>query len=769
MGGATVGESINLELNLSATAQIGLNDAAVRTLAGISSGAIDLNTFKGKSNAIFYALIGAGQTNFDSSWHFMQNFGRVPIYNGFAFPGGGGNNSYSSFVKVSLSDGSVPVKTSFIYSGSSSHYVPATCIDSSGNYYQINNLGWPNSAVWVITKFDSSGNVVFEKSLRINPFGSYVIVLGAICDSSGNIYVTGYAQTSPGQYGYLIKFDSSGTLLWGKSIYPSGGQNQVYGRPAFLSNGNILCIARFNTTSYYLVEYNSSGTLISSQLPTWAPVLAAGNHIIDSIDTDSSGNIFIKGNTGTQGTTYVAKLNSSRAVQWVRSITTTNQYTGDGPIVADQAGGCLVAQGNYTTGFCSLVGIDSSGTMSFTRELSTGGSSATWDQNYLANMVVSGGQMVFSFGHYTHTAGSSSTTPTSALGVLPKDGSGLGVYRLNGILFYYNIGSATVATTQGGTTVTLSLNNDASYSATSVTADQLTTRTSPTTNSFPYTMTSTTGSIDATVKGSYSYTRAGTYSWICPTGVTSASVVAIAGGSGGASAAPGSSGSAGAGGALAYRNNIAVTAANPYQVVVGGGGGGGPAASGWWNAGGAGGVSSFNIPSGSVPLQVYAQGGFPTGSGCNVYTIGGGSPTGGPVCSYAKGDAYFIGGAGQRCYSGGGAAGYAGGGFGLILTNGYSPTGGGGGGGGPLSQPGGGVGLGGIGPTGGPGTTTPGSFGYNKFFGGGGTPGQSGFVQYTPECGDYNLSPGGNGGNGGVRIVYPGSSRSFPNTDVSSR
>ncbi len=51
LGGSTVGQSIALELGLSATGQISLNDAAVRTLAQVASGAIVMPTnFWGKAN-----------------------------------------------------------------------------------------------------------------------------------------------------------------------------------------------------------------------------------------------------------------------------------------------------------------------------------------------------------------------------------------------------------------------------------------------------------------------------------------------------------------------------------------------------------------------------------------------------------------------------------------------------------------------------------------------------------------------------------------------
>lgn len=50
LGGSTAGQSINLELSQSATAQVSLNDTNVRSLAGVASGAIVMPTnFYGKS------------------------------------------------------------------------------------------------------------------------------------------------------------------------------------------------------------------------------------------------------------------------------------------------------------------------------------------------------------------------------------------------------------------------------------------------------------------------------------------------------------------------------------------------------------------------------------------------------------------------------------------------------------------------------------------------------------------------------------------------
>jgi hypothetical protein len=63
LGGTATGASIAVELGGSGTSQISLNDANVRTLAGVPAGAITIPTdFYGKSNT-FFATISSDQTN----------------------------------------------------------------------------------------------------------------------------------------------------------------------------------------------------------------------------------------------------------------------------------------------------------------------------------------------------------------------------------------------------------------------------------------------------------------------------------------------------------------------------------------------------------------------------------------------------------------------------------------------------------------------------------------------------------------------------------
>ena len=256
--------------------------------------------------------------------------------------------------------------------------------------------------------------------------------------------------------------------------------------------------------------------------------------------------------------------------------------------------------------------------------------------------------------------------------------------------------------------------------------------------------------------GSQSYTTAGTYSWVAPAGVTSVSVVAVGGGNGGYYARGGSAG------ALAYANNITVVPGNAYSVVVGA-----AVAGAAFITGSNAGFSSFNTST------VKACGGQNSGTGGTVINGTGGS-----------------GGAAASAGGGAGAGGYSGSG-GAATSSGAGNAGAGGGGGsagarrqsGCNSYPtggGGGVGILGQGSNGTAGTA-PGCCGGP---GGGGSGGASGnsavYATSGGNGGAYGAGggsggiiacsflSGGSGGVGAVRIIWPGTTRSFPSTCAGS-
>ena len=224
------------------------------------------------------------------------------------------------------------------------------------------------------------------------------------------------------------------------------------------------------------------------------------------------------------------------------------------------------------------------------------------------------------------------------------------------------------------------------------------------------------------MRGESFYVIPDTYSWVCPAGVTSVSVVCIGGGAGS------SGGAASGGGGLGYINDFAVTPGNSYTVRVGEKGRSG------MMAGGYNGGDSYFINTSTVK----GGGGIADGAGGTYTGDGGGNGSAG------------------NSNGGGGAGGYSG--------DGNSGTGGAGADGTTGSRMGGGgVGAHGEGSSGTPNT------------GQGGSGGQEGytFMGSNETSADGGLFGGGasnrwatQGAGGCVRIIWPGDTRQFPSTDA---
>jgi len=255
------------------------------------------------------------------------------------------------------------------------------------------------------------------------------------------------------------------------------------------------------------------------------------------------------------------------------------------------------------------------------------------------------------------------------------------------------------------------------------------------------------------------YAAAGTYTWICPAGVNSVSVVCVGGGGRGG-------GSGGGGGGLGWKNSISVTPGQSYTVVVG--------AAGTTSSHGG---DSYFINSSTVKGGGGRSGCLGDTSGGSYTGTGGGNGGNGSVQTSWGG-------------GGGGAGGYSGNGGNADTLFGYSGSGGGGGGGSGHSNTdsndgkrkgggGGGVGLFGQGANG---VGAP-STSYGGDGGGGGSGGANGDPSSVHNGGAGGLYGGGSGGanefasawipgtfggipgGGAVRIVW-GGNKAFPSTNV---
>jgi len=771
LGGCTSGQSISYELSLSGTAQISLNCTNVRTLAGVASGAIIMPTnFYGKSNfpgnyyfSYIYNTNGSSAQGvypiapvggaLDSNCNFIgfglgscqytcysYNFSAINVFSNT------GSNSYSkNFASPSGGTGQALSNQN-------------VAIDSSNNIYITYNQ---NNGSIGVSKFNSS---LVHQWTNIYNSGSFVQNPGGITvDSSGNVYIGGTSRYINPAGNFLWSLTSSGSnrfyVLYGVGS-TMNGNSQGYGAPSLDGSGNVWQIAgqgSAGAATSYLSSYTTSGTLNS------IGVISNGsgtNVNLNRVSAVSSSSVYVFGYVIVSGvqTCVLANMSSTSSINWQRSITPTGVFSAPVPMTSDSSGNAyFLILLNPTSGVTSyrtfaLYKFNSSGSVVWTRYIYTASQLVMSNNNNITlNVTTSSivislyvGDRNFNSTYY------SGTLPFYSTGILrlPTDGTGVGSYLTKGgyPIFYSTVlpfGSLSVSS---ATNLTVS-----SYTpfTTSTASISVTSSTILYNNSSTSTTASNLSTPLSSGYGSQTYANPGTYSWVAPSGVTSVSVVAIGGGGGGCGGYGG-----GGGGGLGYYNNYSVTPGNSYTVVVGTKG------AGQCNTNRAGGQSYF-VSTGVV----YGNGGTST----TVSTNAGYGGTGGG-----------LGGSGGRCSvgSGGGAGGYSGTGGGSYTSAGQAGSGGGGGAGGAPT------GVYGAGGGGGVNIFGQGCSGGSQSAPCGGKPGSSGVYGgrglYGCCCGPYAIggyggifggggggyNDGNCGGSGVVRIIWPGSSRTFPSTNV---
>ena len=169
-------------------------------------------------------------------------------------------------------------------------------------------------AVYLVVKYNSSGVLQWQRTLSITGTSprSYAIDV----DSSDFVYVTG--QTNSGTFITTVKFNSSGSVQW-QVRYPGEG-GSVGNGIAVDASGNVHVVGTEGYTSgedfFYravILKYNSSGTLL------WSVGIGQssdGSFSGWSCALDSSGNVYATVHGETLSSTILCKLNSSGALQW---------------------------------------------------------------------------------------------------------------------------------------------------------------------------------------------------------------------------------------------------------------------------------------------------------------------------------------------------------------------------------------------------------------------------------------------------------------------
>lgn len=281
-------------------------------------------------------------------------------------------------------------------------------IDSSNNIYGCGdsiNSTFGYSQIQLV-KYDSSGSLVWQKSLSYSGYSIYG--LSTNVSVSNIIYSCGRYYNAK-NYGQIIAVNSSGTLQWQRQLSSASTSVQC-ACIASDSNDNAYIGSKVGGGTSNLACYNSSGTLL------WQRDL---NVVVNAIAVDSSNNIYLCGTitVSTRDAVFIAKYNSSGVIQWQRSISTSGYITGASISVT----GTDIYVGVNNSSFAKL---PTSGALTGAYTLSGvvytyASSSATDSTGTLTNATTSHSFDPTSFTSGTSTLTDSTPTLTSTIATIP--------------------------------------------------------------------------------------------------------------------------------------------------------------------------------------------------------------------------------------------------------------------------------------------------------------------------------------------------------------
>jgi len=333
---------------------------------------------------------------------------------GNVYTAGEQNNSTYTFGTGVSVQGEGPVLVKYNSSGAAqwarsqtggigASFFNAVAVDSSGNVYAagrqlekthtygtgVSVQGTGESNV-VLVKYNSSGTAQWARSVSAGS-SSYSEFHGVAVDSSGNVYAVGRQQgtgtftygtgvsvqgTSSSQNVVLVKYNSSGTAQWARSV-SVGSSYSMFSGVAVDSSGNVYAVGNQEGTGIFtygtgvsaqgtgesnvvLVKYNSSGTA------QWARTASAGTSSwFSGVAVDSSGNVYAVGNQqgtgthtygtgvsaqGTGGNVVLVKYNSSGTAQWARTASAGSSYSMFSGVAVDSSGNVYAVGNQQGTG-----------------------------------------------------------------------------------------------------------------------------------------------------------------------------------------------------------------------------------------------------------------------------------------------------------------------------------------------------------------------------------------------------------------------------------
>lgn len=313
-GGTTVGQSINLELGLSATATASINSTAFRNLAGVPSGQISISNFYGKSNTYgWVAFLGITGQDVGSSPDGSSQAGFVDSQGNVYWRYRGGTSAETQYdrsaIAVMNKDATLLTFNRPFYTGPSGGpgFVPTvlwqcrTLFPSAGRFLvsgSSSDLGnFPTRVLdSSLSTISSPDQTIFGfglSNVAVTPNGTIYAARGGACrlDASSltlnaNFGVQSFQSFFENSNRVAPRSDNTGvlfvksrdTIYWGSmpstgtsfsgfqvSFPDDGGQDSGFNAGVDSSNAvffvnNIGWLFRISTANTVLIQRNSTGT-----------------------------------------------------------------------------------------------------------------------------------------------------------------------------------------------------------------------------------------------------------------------------------------------------------------------------------------------------------------------------------------------------------------------------------------------------------------------------------------------------------------------------
>lgn len=210
------------------------------------------------------------------------------------------------------------------------------------NLYCVGTIFETKHKLFLVKILQSNSSVVWEYSYEIA--GKSLIGQGSVCDSLGNLYVVGTAidDGTNNENIFVAKFNSAGVIQWQKLI--SGANNDNGNSVSVDSSNNIYIVGTTNShgaglNDTIIIKCDSSGNLL------WQKTLGGtGSENAVGVVVDSSGNSYLTGSTGDN--LLIAKYDTSGSLLWQNTLSGMGITIGKS-IVLNAAGSITIASQTY--------------------------------------------------------------------------------------------------------------------------------------------------------------------------------------------------------------------------------------------------------------------------------------------------------------------------------------------------------------------------------------------------------------------------------------